>query len=255
MATAPQQNGLPLLYQDLVPLSSQAHATWRARQMKDWGILKGVHALPITCDEFTAAQRSLPIIFATGDDPVPLALMGLSEGSNVLLDENNVPVPGTYIPAYARRYPFLLARLNPEGEELSLCFDPTPELLGEFEEGERLFDGTEPAAPIKSTLEFCEQMEMAAQRTTQFVADLKAMDLLTDGEVTIQPQDAPQPFIYRGFQIVNEEKLRDMRGDQLRKMMQSGMLPLIHAHLFSLQILRELFERQYQVQGQVTAAG
>ena len=28
-----------------------------------------------------------------------------------------------YLPAYIRRYPFLLARLNPQSDELSLCFD------------------------------------------------------------------------------------------------------------------------------------
>ena len=255
MATVPPQDtGLPLLYKEIIPLSSQAHATWKARQMKDLALLRGVHALPLTTDEFIAAQRTLPIVFSIGDAPVPLALMGLAEGVNVLLDENDTLVPGTYLPAYARRYPFLLARLNPEGEDLSLCFDPTADLLGDYDEGQPLFEGTEPAPAIKQTLEFCEQLEIAGQRTTQFVKDLKELDLLTDGEVTIQPADAPQPFIYRGFQIVNEEKLRGLRGDQLRKIMQSGMLPLIHAHLFSLSILRELFERQYQQQQPAVAA-
>jgi len=46
--------------------------------------------------------------------------------------------------------------------------------------------------------------------------------------------------------MVNEEKLRDMRGDQLRKIMQNGMLPLLHAHLFSLQLMRELFQQQIE---------
>jgi SapC len=50
--------------------------------------------------------------------------------------------------------------------------------------------------------------------------------------------------------MVNEEKLREMRGDQLRKIMQNGMLPLIHAHLFSLSIMREIFARQV-AQGKV----
>jgi hypothetical protein len=64
--------------------------------------------------------------------------------------------------------------------------------------------------------------------------------------------DNEQPFVYRGFQMVNEEKLRDLRGDSLRKMMQSGLLPLVHAHLFSLGIMREIFARQLD-QGKVPA--
>ena len=80
--------------------------------------------------------------------------------------------------------------------------------------------------------------------------ELTDAKLLMDGEVSIQPNDASQPFIYRGFQMVDEEKLRGLRGDALRKMMQNGMLPLIHAHLFSLTTMREIFGRQLQ-QGKV----
>ncbi len=74
-----------------------------------------------------------------------------------------------------------------------------------------------------------------------------------DGEVSIQIADNDQPFVYRGFQMVNEEKLRDLRGDSLRKMMKSGLLPLVHAHLFSLGVMREIFARQLD-QGKVPAA-
>ena len=67
-----------------------------------------------------------------------------------------------------------------------------------------------------------------------------------EGEVSIQQTGIEKPFIYRGFQMVNEEKLRELSGDKLRKMNQSGMLPLIYAHLFSLQVMREVFSRQVE---------
>ena len=54
-----------------------------------------------------------------------------------------------------------------------------------------------------------------------------------DGEVTIQRNETPdRPYVYRGFKMVNQEKLRDARGDQLRKWNESGMLPLLFAHLY-----------------------
>ena len=71
-----------------------------------------------------------------------------------------------------------------------------------------------------------------------------------DGEVAIQQEGQEQPFIYRGFKMIDEDKLRDMRGDELRKMNQNGMLPLIYAHLFSLNLVREVFAMQAQ-QGKV----
>jgi len=156
------------------------------------------------------------------------------------------------MPAYIRRYPFLLARLRPDSDELSLCFDPTSGAVGEFDEGERLFDGDQPSEATKAVLQFCEQFEAAGQRTAAFVDDLVKADLLMDGEVAIQPEGYEQPFVYRGFRMVDEEKLRNLRGDELRKMNQTGMLALIHAHLFSLSEMRAVFARQMQ-QGKAPA--
>ena len=144
----------------------------------------------------------------------------------------------------------MLARLRPDSDELTLCVDPTADALGEFEEGNALFDGTEATDTTKDILKFCEDFEQAGARTQAFVDELKKYELLMDGEVAIQQDGREAPYIYRGFQMVNEEKLRDMRGDQLRAMNQNGMLPLIYAHLFSLNLVREVFAMQAQ-QGKV----
>ena len=244
MASAPQ---LPLFYNGLEPLSSEAHAGYRIRQMDSAPFLVGQHAIPVTTDEFPLVQRHLPIVFSVGDDPIPLALMGLNEGVNVFVgDDGKLIEQNFYVPAYVRRYPFMLAKLRPEAEELSLCFDPTSDAIGSFDEGETLFDGKEPSQVTKEILGFNETFEQAGQRTQNFMRELREMDLLMDGEVTIQPEGAEQPFIYRGFQMINEQKLADLRGDQLRKMSQSGMLPLLYAHLFSLSLMRDVFGRQAQ---------
>ena len=243
MASAPQS--LPLFYNQLEPLSSQAHADFRTKTMDRAPFLVGQHAIPVTVDEFALVQRFMPIVFSSGDDPIPLALMGLNEGVNVFIDaEGKLVEQNFYVPAYVRRYPFLLARLTPDAQELSLCFDPTYEGVGAFDEGEPLFNGTEPSELTKNILQFNETFETAGMRTQQFMVELKESGLLTEGEVTIQPEGSEQPFVYRGFQMVDENKLRDLRGDQLRKMSQNGMLPLLYAHLFSLALMREIFQRQ-----------
>ena len=248
MATAAPTQSLPLLYNSLEPLNATEHGKMHVRAIDGIENLGNTHAVPITVDEFTLIQRHYPIVFSVGETSVPLALMGLNEGVNVFLDEKGRPLQNDiYIPAYLRRYPFLLARLRPDSDELSLCFDPTAGAVGDFEEGEPLFtDDSQPSEATNAILQFCEQFETAGQRTAAFIEELGKSDLLMDGEVAIQPEGAEQPFVYRGFRMVDEEKLRNVRGDELRKMNQNGMLPLIYAHLFSLSEMRNVFGRQMQ---------
>jgi hypothetical protein len=44
--------------------------------------------------------------------------------------------------------------LRPDSDELSLCFDPTSGAVGEFEDGEPLFDGDQPSDATKAVLQF-----------------------------------------------------------------------------------------------------
>lgn len=251
MASAP----LPLFYNGLEPLSSELHGDYKVRAQDNALFAAGQHAVPLTVDEFPLAQRYMPIVFTVGDESVPIALMGLNEGSNVFLDEGGrLRDASFYVPAYIRRYPYMLARLRPDAPELSLCFDPTAQSIGRFEDGDPLFVDGQPSETTRNILQFNESFEQAGMRTAQFMTELKELGLLMDGEVTIQPDGSAQPFIYRGFQMVNEEKLNELRGDQLRKMQASGMLPLIYAHLFSLSLVREVFGRQMQL-GQAPQPG
>jgi hypothetical protein len=171
--------------------------------------------------------------------------MGLNEGVNVFFDAEGTALEDAYIPAYIRRYPFLLARVRPDAEEMSLCLDPSSDLLGDFKEGEVLFDKDQPSDHTKNLLQFCEKFEEAGARTQAFVDELTKADLLMDGEVAIQQVDKPdQPYIYRGFKMVNQEKLRELNAEQIKTWNEIGLLPLIYAHLFSLDLMRVIFAKQ-----------
>lgn len=246
MASAPTA-GLPVFYNDLVPLNSDQHANWKARTTDKAPWAANQHAVPLTVEEFPQAQRHFPIVFSSGENAVPLALMGLNEGMNTFFEDDGSLIGTPYVPAYIRRYPFLLARLEENSENLSLCFDPTSDLVGEFAEGNAIFDeNKQPSQHVQELLGFCQQFEEAGARTQAFMEELRKADLLMDGEVSINQADAPngQPFVYRGFMMVNQEKLREARGDQLRKWNESGLLSLVYAHLFSLDLMREIFARQ-----------
>lgn len=251
MASAP--NNLPIFYKDLMPLNVRDHEKWTARQSPTADWLIGQHAVPLTVDEFGLAQRYYPIVFSSGENSVPLALFGLNEGVNVYVDDKGVlETDSLYIPAYARRYPFILARIDPNNaDSMTLCFDPTAGLLGEFKDGEALFEaGGEPTEHTKGMLKFCEDFEGAGMRTQAFMDEMKKNDLLIEGEVAISQDGLEQPFVYRGFQLLNREKFNELRGDLLRTWNQNGILAIAHAHFFSLDLMRNIFARQtYQGKG------
>ncbi|OYW13742.1 MAG: multidrug transporter [Sphingomonadales bacterium 12-62-5] len=206
MASQPPANQLPLFYNGLAPLSSQLHPNHGLKPRGDLGFTRGTHAIPVTVDEFPLVQRNYPIVFGVGENPAPLA--------------------------------------TPDAQELSLCFDDTAGIVVD-NEGEKLFAGTDPTDTTKAILQFCEQFEQAVMRTRGFMEELTKLDLLMDGEVTIQREGLAQPAVYRGFRMVDEQKLQNLRGDQARKMVQSGLMGLIYAHLFSLSLISPLFERQF----------
>jgi hypothetical protein len=252
MASAPQPQ-LPLFYNDLTPLNSRDHAKYRARTLDraPWAV--GQHAIPLTVDEFPLAHRHFPIVFSVGENPVPLALFGLNEGVSVFFDDKGTAMEDFYIPAYIRRYPFMLARLDPNSETMSLCFDPSSGLVEEGDEGNPLFDGDQPSSTTMELMDFCQKFEEAGLRTQQFMDEIKSAGLLMDGEVAIaRPEEPDKPYVYRGFQMINQEKLVEVRGDKLRTWNQNGLLPLIYAHMFSLDIMRIVFGKQVQ-QGKLPA--
>jgi hypothetical protein len=84
--------------------------------------------------------------------------------------------------------------------------------------------------------------------------ELTDADLLMDGEVAIQQNDRPeQPYIYRGFKMVNQDKLKEIDTDKLKAWHENGILPLIYAHLMSLDLMRVIFAKQAE-QGKGPAA-
>lgn len=240
MASQPPAQ-LPLFYQNLIPLTSDIHADWGLVQRENLEFARATHAVPITVDEFMVAQRHYPIVFSDQGEGVPLALVGLKEGENLFIDADGQWKATAYIPAYIRRYPFMLARLTEDTQVLSLVLDETAGAIAP-DGAEKLFDAEkQPTEATKNILQFCEQFEQAVGRTRSFMEELNKLGLLMEGQASLQVSGADEPARFSGFKMIDEQKLQNLRGDQTRKMVQNGMLGLVYAHLFSLSQMRELY--------------
>jgi len=237
----PPPAALPQFYRTVTPLMSQLHRTLvlRDEARPDYRHAAGSPAIVLTTDEFIPAQADYPIVFSSGENPMPVVLTGMPGGTNRHVDQDGQWHGERYVPAYVRRYPFLLAKLDDKATDLTLCFDSESDRFVEGEEG-NLFAGDEPTERAREILSFCEQFEAAIRRTEAFVGELRDLDLLIEAEASAPGEDGT-PRILRGFQMVSEDKLKGLRGDQYRKLVQSGALALIFAHLFSLRRIGTLF--------------
>lgn len=234
---APTAPALPPLYAALEPVAAERHAALKLRDA-GWAFAAKANALPLAAEEFVAAARTLPIVFAAPPPHLPVALTGLAAGENRLVDAAGAWKEGAYIPAYLRRYPFFLLRTAPGSEELVLCLDPRAPQIS-TEAGEALFqpDG-KPAETLERAFAFTRAVEQAVMRTRQMSEGLSALGLLKPAQVQVQ-QDGKQVRV-DGFFAVDRPTLQALPPDKLAELRDKGWLEPIYAHLMSIGGVAEL---------------
>ncbi|KAB7623812.1 SapC family protein [Alkalilimnicola sp. S0819] len=225
-----------LFYNKIVPLNAEQHGKLKLRQSEgDAGFAARANWVPLAGTEFFQASRDFPVIFSgQGEDLVPVALLGLSERQNLFIDKKGHWEAGVYVPAFVRRYPFVLAH-GEEGEtseQLTVCIDESWKGFND-KDGQALFKDGEQSDFLTEIVEFLQLFHGEMLRTRRFTARLRELDLLVRKD--LQLQDARgRSYIIQDFQVVDEERLDGLEDAQLIELQRSGFLAWIHAHLISL---------------------
>jgi hypothetical protein len=226
------QASFPVLYRSATPLNRQTHAKLKIKPLKHpLAFARPTHLLPALYEEFTQASRELPIVFVPdGAMVTPVFVLGLKQGVNSFITADGL-WRGNYIPAYVRRYPFIMANV-PDGPPL-LCVDDKFEGLNEAE-GKPLFkeDG-EPTEDLANALGFAEEFRVASERTEALVKALQRLDLLKDVSMDIRLRTG-ETVTMNGFKVVDEEKFGKLPDPMFLDLRNSGYIPAIYAHLMSL---------------------
>jgi hypothetical protein len=238
----------PLFYKNIVALSSTTHRQLRIKPGTGYGFAAGTNSVFIAAVEFYPAAREYPIVFVeSGEVIAPMAVLGLKEGHDLFVNEDG-SWDGRYIPAYVRRYPFVLAGPDTQAGRLTVCIDADYAGLNE-EEGERLFDDEGKNSPItEEALKFLQDYQHQVRFTQEFCKELKKLDLLEPMGATIAPPGG-EPLKVVGFQVVNRDRLKALTGAQLTKLAKNDALELIFLHLASLdnfQVLAERHAKRYK---------
>jgi len=230
-------SGNVLFYSQPEPLNNDAHAKIGLRRIdRPFAFASGAQAVPLTVTEFGVAALSFPIIFA-GDKRQPLGVMGVSGNTNMFVQENGFFEVGVYVPAYIRRYPFVLAN-DEVRQQMVVCIDRGAAMLGDLPDLPFFDPAGEPTDYTKNCIQFCNDYEVEIRRTESFIALLTELDLFETRKTTYTPNNPDgspgQSQDIAEYFAISEDRLKALPDDKVRNLLTTGALNQIFAHLHSL---------------------
>jgi hypothetical protein len=236
-----------LFYERAVALNRERHQKLRIEPMPNhFAFAAKTNAMLLASTELAEASRDYPIVFVGAEGgPFSLAaLVGLRNNENLMVDEAGLWDTGSYVPAFARRYPFVLA----EGDDksvLTVCVDEAYGGLNDAR-GDGLFDeGGKESPYLARVLDFLRAFHADMQRTRDFAARLNELGLLVSKVITIEQQRGgkTERQLLEGLWVVDEEKLRGIDDARIVEIFRNGYMGWIYAHLLSLGNVRRLAKR------------
>ncbi|HEX7810659.1 MAG TPA: SapC family protein [Burkholderiales bacterium] len=230
-----------LFYHKPTALNREAHRKLKVRGVPSLAYAAHTNSVPLTGNEFALAGRQLPIVFVpdANKNLSPIALLGLRKDENLFVEADG-RWTGGYIPAFIRRYPFVL--IDKGGGEFMVGID---EAYAGFnpDEGEPMFaeDGTDGPA-LKRAVEFLNAYQIEAKRTQDFLAHLQRLDLLIPRVINVTQKDGTK-FKLEGLYVVDEAKLSKLDDKDSGTLLRSGHMGWIYMHLVSVHNIADLSAR------------
>ena len=130
-----------LIYEDVVPVTREAHGKVSLKATNDYGFARQTNSVPLVVGEFGLVAQHYAIVFGTATDgAIPAAVLGSRDNENVYVAADG-SWTGPYVPAFIRRYPFVLAN-DAAAQRMVVCIDSKAPMISEnadapfFENGE-----------------------------------------------------------------------------------------------------------------------
>jgi hypothetical protein len=234
---APALEGQVLFFKRPEPLHPNTHAKLGIKTTPyPFAFMKDANVVPVMASEFAQAAAHYPLIF-TNDGKGMLAVMGVRQGENLFMDANGTPDPDVYLPAFARRYPFVFAA-NPQGNDFLVCVDRDAPMVGENPDVAFFDEKGEATEFTKNAIEFLGDFERQRRTTEAFCEIVREAGLLETKQVTWQPQNPDgtlaEPQLVAEYQGVSEDKLKALPDAKLIELSKNGAIGAIYAHMVSL---------------------
>lgn len=229
-------SGNVMMYENPQPLTKDTHAKMGVKQVeKPFEFMQTTHFMPLTANEFGAACASYPIIFA-GEEKTPLAVMGIRQNENLFI-ENGLFDNLFYMPAFARRYPFVLAG-DKENDRFVVCVDEAAECVSSKDVTQPFFDGDQPSQFTNEAFEFLKQFEQDRRATQIMIDKFKELDLFEQKEMHFQGNNPDGSLAEKqkiaDYFAITDDKLRGLDDKTVSEFLKNGYLAVAYAHMLSL---------------------
>lgn len=224
-------SAMPLFYQKPIPLDAKKHADLSLKSNFGFDFTREANAVPINMIEMPQISAFYPIAFSPDENATPVAILGLRDKENLLLDEKGDWDQALYIPSYIRRYPFIFSEI-PNTEQLTLCIDDSDEVIEKSDKNSFFDKEGKPSELANNALEFCKSYHAAAQQTVDFSKAVADSGILIDREAQINIT-GNRRINFSGFKIIDEKKFNELDDKIILEWKSKGWLPAIYAHLFS----------------------
>ena len=235
---------LPLFYQKVVPLNKEQHKSLYIEPVNGFGFAAETNSLYIAAIEFIKCVSDYVVVFGKdeSENVYPVVLLGLQTNQNLYVNDKG-EWNASYIPAYARRYPFILAAPESNEGNFTVCIDESFSGFNSKKEGQALFDKKgEQSAILKQAVDFLEDYQKNVTITTAFCNNLKSLDILEPMQANVELQSGDK-YAIGGFQCVNRDKLKALPEDKLAGLLKSDQMELIFAHLLSLNNVSKMMQK------------
>jgi hypothetical protein len=233
-----------MYYEKPVLLDRDKHRKLRVKPSNSFGFARKANSLYLAGVEFNEACKEYAIVFTRGAHQkiVPVVMLGLRSRENLFVGDAE-QWTATYVPAFVRRYPFVLAELS--GETLGVCIDEAYAGLDQ-REGEALFDAKGGNTPfLQNALDFLTRYQHEFRRTEAFCERLEQAGLLMEMNAKAQLVDG-RSFAVNGLLVVDEKKLMALPDAVALSLFRSGELHLVSMHLASLSNMQKLVDLMAQ---------
>ena len=202
------QGQAPMFYQRLRPLHLTDHADLKLKTPMTYEFAAATVAVPVLLGEFLTAGRDYPIVFGPADPPAPIAFMGLYKGQNLYVNKDGSWEAGTYIPAYIRRCPFLLAEVG-EAKRRILFIDEASSNVVRGAEGTALIADGKPSETAQNALRFCEAYVYDQEQTRMFGEALVALNLLESRNINLV-MPGNQKMLLKDIRVISPKKFEEL---------------------------------------------